>query len=144
MVKRSTIGSILVAAALGIAAFAIIRKPRLDIPQSGSAQAIPTFTFSTPLSFSEPLPFKTIAQQINEFDFGIVRVPIASAGTRLRQGTDTAGGIGITGSDINRAGSKARNELRLQGFTDISVQSGVATAFKTIATNTFIPRLTSV
>jgi len=138
MVKRSTIGSILGAAALGIIAFAIIRKPRLDIPQSSSAQAIPTFTFSTPSDFSQPLPFKTIAQQINEFDFGIVRVPIATAGSTLRQSSITSG------SDINRAGAKARNELRAQGFTDISVQSGVATAFSTFATNTFIPRLTSV
>jgi len=144
MVKRSTIGSILGAAALGIAAFVILRNPANALPQSNPAQTIPTFSTSTPLDFSAPLPFKTIAQQINEFDFGFTEVTLATAGRSLRQTSCSGGRSCTSGGDINRAGSKARQELAARGFTNISVAGGVARATAIIPTNTFTAKLTSV
>jgi len=144
MVKRSTIGSVLVAAALGLAAFLIIRKPRLDVPSSSFQSTFTAPTFTSPLDFSAPLPFKTIGQQIAEFDFGFTEVTLATAGRTLRQSSCSGGRSCTSGGDINRAGAAARNELRARGFTNISVQSGVATAFTTIPTNTFRAKLTTV
>jgi len=144
MVKRSTIGGLLAAAALGLAAFAILRKPSDVIPQSSFTQTIPTFNISAPLDFTAPLPFKTIAQQIAEFDFGFTEVTVATAGRRLRQTSCSGGRSCTSGGDINRAGSKARQELAARGFQNISVSGGVATAFQTVPTNVFTPQLTTV
>jgi len=144
MVKRSTIGAIVGAIALGLIATAIIRKPSNIIPQTSFSQVQFQNTILDPIDFSAPLPFKSIAQQRAEFDFGFVRTAVASSGRSLSQSSCSGGRSCTSGGDINRAGSKARQELALRGFTDIDVSRGVATAFRTFATNIFMPQLTTV
>jgi len=86
MVKRSTIGAILGAVALGFVALTIIRNPSNFISSLSPAPQLPPSVISTPLNFSQPLPFKTIAQQIAEFDFGLVDVVIGSVGFQQTTG----------------------------------------------------------
>jgi len=142
MVKRSTIGSVLVAAALGLAAFVIIRNPSNVIPQSNFQQTFAAPLIADPLDFSAPLPFKTIAQQVAEFDFGIQAFPVGAAAVGRQS---TGGGLGaISGGDINRAKSKFKQQFR--GRTDVffTTSGGVIQAFVNRATKTFQPSLQQV
>jgi len=139
MVKRSTIGAILGAVALGIVASIVIRNPSGGISPLGPAPPLPTSVISTPLDFSAPLPFKSIAQQRAEFDFGIQEFTIGST-TALRQTSCSGGRSCISGGDINRAKSAFRQQflnvpgVMFEGFR----------AFVLRPTNVFKPELTTV
>jgi len=140
MVKRSTIGGILGAIALGFIALTIIRNPSDIISSLSIAPSFSSSVISPALDFSEPLPFKSIAQQRAEFDFGLVDVTIGSVG--LRQ--STGGGIGaISGGDINREISRRLSAFRAQG---INATLGPNNTFiiKDVPTRTFSPQLTTV
>jgi len=139
MVKRSSIGAALGLAALGVFAFIALRKPSNVIPQSNFTQEIPVSVASTPLDFSTPLPFKTIGQQIAEFDFGIKEFIIGST-SPLRQTSCSGGRSCISGGDINRAKSAFRQQFL--GVPDVMFRG--FTAFVLRPTKTFIPQLTSV
>jgi len=144
MVKRSTIGAILGAVALGIVASVIIRNPGNIISSLGPAPTISSGVVSPPLNFSQPLPFKSIEQQRAEFDFGFVERTLATAGRPLSQTSCSGGRSCTSGGDINRATAQARAELSARGFTNIVTGTGTARAIGIFATNTFVPRLTSV
>jgi len=139
MVKRSTIGAIVGAAALGFLAFTVLRNPTNVIPQSNVTQEIPVSVASTPLDFSTPLPFKTIAQQVSEFDFGIQPFIIGST-SPLRQTSCSGGRSCISGGDINRAKSAFRQQFL--GVPDVMFRG--FTAFVLRPTNVFQAQLTTV
>jgi len=139
MVKRSSIGAAVGLAALGLFAFAILRKPSNVIPQTNFTQEIPVSVAQTPLDFSAPLPFKTIAQQIAAFDFGIKPFIIGST-SPLRQTSCSGGRSCISGGDINRA----KSEFRQQFLGVPGVMFSGFTAFVNRPTNVFVPQLTSV